>query len=327
MKVMIKIILALYLFLNALSGALGLEAKADEIHLKNGQKIEGTIVDQTPRSLILQSDVVGKLAVDRAIVQRYVVEEIKKGGKEDSFLEDEKKEPKVTAVKAKHKAVIQALDDWERKFSMGYSMTAGNSEASQLNMNLDLHKRSPADEWIIGWAHSFSSSQGKMDSRKFDGLIRYAYSFGQNLRWYHFAKMQGSQDRFADIDYRLVPSTGLGYWFKDQKDFKLMAETALGFQHTNYRKDKEAKNEFILIPRFFMEKHLLEGLHVNTSATFYPSLSDPGVYRSQYKAELTNAINDRSAMKFSFTKDYNSDPPEDVKRSDYAVVSSFEYSF
>jgi len=63
---------------------------------------------------------------------------------------------------------------------------------------------------------------------------RYAYSFSEEMKWYHFYKIEGSQDRFANVDSRITPSSGLGYWFSDEDDYKAMVESALGYEHTSY---------------------------------------------------------------------------------------------
>ena len=64
-----------------------------------------------------------------------------------------------------------------------------------------------------------------MDTQNWYGMLRYAFSFWER-RWYNFYRLEADHDRFANIDYRIVPSCGIGYWFSDKEDYKAMAELA-----------------------------------------------------------------------------------------------------
>ncbi len=102
-------------------------------------------------------------------------------------------------------------------------------------------------------------------------MARYAYSFGGDLKWYNFYKLEADEDYFADIDYRLTPSTGVGYWFSDTDDLKAMAEMGLGYQYTNYRIEVKSTGEPVLVPRIFIDKRLIAKLHLSEDLTAYPS--------------------------------------------------------
>ena len=69
-----------------------------------------------------------------------------------------------------------------------------------------------------------------MNAQRYDGMARYAFSFGKHLAWYNFYAFEAMHDRFANIDWRLTPSTGLGYWFADEAAWKATVELALDDQ-------------------------------------------------------------------------------------------------
>lgn len=88
----------------------------------------------------------------------------------------------------------------------------------RVSSELMINRKTDSDEWTGQLKAYFSTSNDEIDAKKFYGMGRYAFSYGSNLKWYNFYKFEADQDRFANIDYRLIPSTGVGYWFSDLED-------------------------------------------------------------------------------------------------------------
>ena len=275
---------------------------AEEIHLKNGDRISGSIIEETDHKVIIETEAMGQIAIEKDFIK----------------YEEEKQIDTAEQGDAPH---------WQRKASIGYSQTSGNTEASQGSVELSFNRKTGDDEWTGQFKAYLSTSNEKMDAKKFYGMGRYAYSFSRDLKWYNFYKLEADQDHFANIDYRFIPSTGIGYWFSDEEDWKFMAEGALGFEHTNYRDATDSDNEAILIPRGFLEKKLIGSLKFSEDITLYPSISEGGDYRLHSETALINPINDKTSWKVSFIDDYNSSPSGTTKKNDFRLISSIDYVF
>jgi len=213
---------------------------AEEIRLKNGDRISGKIIEETDRKVVIETQAMGQVSIEK------------------DFIEYEE-------IKQVNEAQGENMPQWQRKASFGYSQTSGNTEASQGSLEVSVNRKTGADEWSGLLKAYLSTSNEKMDAKKFYGMGRYAYSYGNDLKWYNFYKIEADQDRFANIDYRMIPSTGIGYWFSDQEDWKLMTEGAIGFQHTNYRDATESDNEAVIIPRGFLEIKLIGSMKLSLS--------------------------------------------------------------
>ena len=165
-----------------------------------------------------------------------------------------------------------------------------------------------------------------MDAQRWNLMSRYAFSFGE-MKWYNFYKAEANHDRFANIDYRIIPSSGVGYWFSDAEDFKAMAELGLGLEYTNYRDATKDETEAVLIPRGFLQKRLWGQSRISEDLTLYPSLEDMGEYRLHSATVFSNPINDALSLELSLINDYDSDPPANIKKHDMRLISSLVYSF
>ena len=217
---------------------------------------------------------------------------------------------------------------WEGSISAGYNITRGNTENDQLSAGLFLRRnRMRIDEITLKGDVFYSASNKETDGQKLYGLARYAFSFGEDKKWYNFYMIEANHDRFANIDYRLIPGVGAGYWFFNLPETKMMAEIAIGLEHTDYRDETEDSNEAILIPRAFLEKGLFINSKLTQDVTLYPSLRDVGEFRLHSETTFTNPITDKLSLNFSLINDYDSDPPDDTKSHDLRLISSLAYGF
>ena len=191
---------------------------------------------------------------------------------------------------------------------------------------LEFAMSSSKDEINFKTMIQYSSADKKMDSQKWYNLLRYGRSLKESA-WYYFTKIEADHDYFANIDYRITPSAGLGYWFCDRDDYKLLTELGVGYQHTNYRDATKSSNEPVLIPRGYFEKEIIGKSRLSQELVLYPSLKDTGDYRLHSETALINPINDKLSLKLSFIDDYNSAPAAGTKKNDTLFASSLSYSF
>jgi len=275
---------------------------ADEIYLKNKDRVSGKIIKEDNGVVVIETQAMGLLSIKKEFVERISADEI------------------IRPVEEKEDVL------WEREFSLGYNKSNGNTQNSQFSTRLFIHRKTDHNEFHLQGDSFYSSSNKEMDAQKYNGMIRYAFSFAES-KWYNFYKFEANHDRFANIDYRIIPSTGLGYWFSDQEDWKLMSELGLGLEHTSYRDNTKNDNEVVLIPRAFFEKKLFGESKISQDTTLYPSLEDTSEYRLHSETAFINPINGSLSVKFSLIDDYDSDPPTNTKKNDLRFISSLIYSF
>ncbi len=281
---------------------------ADEIILKNQDRITGVIIDDGQESMVIDTEAMGRISV-----QKEFVEAIKVPGQEVAA-----KEP---AVVAEEKPKL-----WSKEVAVSYSRTTGNTEKAQSALSAKFIRKTDDNEFTIEGESSYSSTDKKMDSQKWNAMTRYAYSFWEK-KWYHFYKLEADHDRFANINYRLIPSTGLGYWFSDTDDWKAMTEGAIGLEHTDFRDSTKDSDEAIFIGRGYLEKKIFGESRIIEDAYIYPSLSETGEYRLRSEISFVNPISDVLSLKLSLTVDYDSDPPTDTKKTDTRFTTALQYSF
>ncbi|MFC1576836.1 YdiY family protein [Candidatus Omnitrophota bacterium] len=326
---------------------------ADEVYLKNGDKITGEVTEERTRNIIVTTDAMGEVTIDRSSIERIERHDVLYFNNNDRISGSIVSESEtditirsetlgtITVKKGTIKKQTDAIQDrveakknkpqeieWKREVSAGYTLSKGNTENSTMAGSFFLSRNMKhVDEVTLKGDVYYGESDKKMDAQRWYGMGRYAVSFGSSRRWYGFVRGEADHDRFANIDYRLIPSAGVGYWLYDLEDLKLLAELAIGLEHTDFRDETEDSNEAIYIPRIYAEKKLFDAVSISESLTFYLPFAKVSNYRLRSKTSLNTSINEMLTFRIQLIDDYNSAPPDDTSKNDMRIISSLAYSF
>jgi putative salt-induced outer membrane protein YdiY len=215
---------------------------------------------------------------------------------------------------------------WNKELTAGYTQSTGNTQNSQLNASVEAKRKRKEDEIDLKASTLYSSQNKKMDGQKHNASARYGFSLWEE-GWYGFYKFAVDHDRFANIDYRMIPTAGIGYWFSDTAEWKAQAEVGFGIEHTNYRDNTKETTDAILVPRAFFEKAVFYTATLSQEIVLYPNLEDSEKYRIYAETRFTNPLSENMSLRCSFIDEFNSDPAGDSKKNDTKTVLSIVYSF
>jgi len=298
---------AVWVWLLAL-GVMAHAAGADEIYLINGDRLTGQITKETTDHVVLEHGVLGsvKVTVDQ-------IDHLVRAG--------------AVAEPAAKTMDASPGTPWTREMTLGYDLNRGNTEAEGLSGGFSASRKTTHDEWTLQASGEYGTSKRRMDVQRYGASARYASSFGSRLVWYQFYKVDAGHDRFANIEWRAVPSAGLGYWFADRADWKAMTEVGLGWERTSFRDATANRSEVVLVPRGFAEKTFRGETTLSQDVTVWPVMSDRGKYRLRAETVLTNPITAGLSLRVNFIDDYQSDPGSGTKKNDARILSSLVYAF
>jgi putative salt-induced outer membrane protein YdiY len=293
-----------------------LDVLADEIYLENNDRITGKIEQINDGFVLIQTEAMGMISVDKGAIKKII-------HKEAVIEEKQADAPEVQSERGQDKPV-----SWKGEIAAGFNRTTGNTREDNFAASVLFSRQNKKiDEWTIKGNLFYSSAERKMDEQKWYAMGRYAFSFGRHKKWYNFYRIEADHDRFADIDYRLVPAAGIGYWFFDLEDTKLMAEVGGGIEKTHFKSTTKNTSEWVFVPRVWLEKRLFENITFAQGVSLYPEFEDFGTYRLRSETSCDFKINNHLKLRFSVFDDYKSDPPRDTKKNDLRFITSLAYSF
>lgn len=275
-------------------------AQAETFVLANGDRITGEFLESTEAGIRVQTLALGEVLIKK------------------EFL---------SASGLKQASTDKKGSGWKRSFSFGYTKTSGNTQNSRFSAGVSADRKTAAHEVNLKGGAYYSSSSNKMDSQKWDASAKYAFSFGHLGRWYNFYKFEGNHNRFTDVDYRLIPSAGIGHWFSDRPVLKAFLECGFGFERTRFRSDGGYENSMILVPRFHFEKDLIGKTKLIQDLIGYPSLENLSAFRLHSETSFVNPVDKNLSLKLSFINDYDAEPDGVAKKNDLRFVSALVYTF
>jgi len=220
------------------------------------------------------------------------------------------------------------LEGWTGDIFVGYNKTSGNTEKASGSLTAQAVKEFEKSQFTLKSNIFYSESDKKMDGQKWDALAKYSYDFGAEDRWFNLYQVLVDHDYFADIDYRVTPSGGVGYHLYRTEDWTWDADVGLGYRITRHRINEAADDEVLTaLVHTFMKKKVLENAFVSEDLTVYPGLeADAGVLlRSE--SIFTNPLSENLNLELKYIVDYNSEPAADKKKTDTQFVAGIKYTF
>jgi len=219
------------------------------------------------------------------------------------------------------------LDGWTGDIFVGYTKTNGNTNKSTGSASAQAVKKFKRSQYTIKGNWLYSNTNDKMDGQKWDVLNRYTWDFGKEYRWYSFAQVLVDHDYFADIDYRVTPSAGVGYHILTGEDFIWDADAGVGYRITRYRinsaKDDEAPT---MVAHTFLKKKIFDKAFLSEDLTVYPGFkADDGIVLHS-ETVFSNPLRDNLDFEIKYIIDHNTEPAG-KKKTDTQIIAGIKYKF
>ena len=122
---------------------------------------------------------------------------------------------------------------WHGSFSVGLSMTSGNSDANSYNLGFDL-KYDPKTKNVLkfGGLYLRSDANGETTADKRTAFARDEYSLTD--RFFVYGEVVYLSDAIAQVDYLVSPNAGAGYKFVKTDAVTLEASAGFGGAFEKY---------------------------------------------------------------------------------------------
>lgn len=332
---------------------------ADQIILKNGDQLTGSVVSSDGKTLTLKSEFAGEVKIQWDAIQKinssqplYItgkdgqvlvgnVKSIDGTFAVDTASSGEVRLAKevVQSVRSKeqqiaYEAEIDKLrhpkltDFWGGVVDTGLAIARGNTATSTFNLSGKAARTTEKDKigvYVLSlYANNKSTGKSVTTASMIAGGSR--YDFNINSRLFAFGQLDLLHDRFQHMDLRLAPNGGIGYrLIKTEKNsFDLTAGGGLNkefFTDSTSRASGEALLGEAYSHKFSKTTMLTESLQ------FFPNLKKTGEFRYVFNFGLNTELTKLLSWQLTFTNLYLSNPPLGVKTSDGILTTGLRFSF
>jgi putative salt-induced outer membrane protein YdiY len=335
---------------------------ADQIVLKNGDRLTGTIEKSDDKELVIKTEFAGKVTVQWPAIQELKSEQPLHVGLKDGktivgpvATRDGKLEIATKTagnVEAPKDAVALMRNDpeqlaweksqhpglregWDGGINVGFGLTAGNSETKNLALAFNGTRTGLHDKLILYAGSVYSTNDlapaaTRVTANTNKGGARYDRDI--TPRWFGFVNTDFFTDALQDLNLRSVFGGGLGF-HAIKRDSTTLLDILGGanYTHENYTQVAPLPH---LIHNFaaaqigdeFMHK-FAKSTVITQRAYFFPDFNNAGEYRATFDLGTVTKINKWMGWQNTFGDVYVTNPPTGKKKNDVVFTTGLNLTF
>lgn len=338
---------------------------ADQITMKNGDRLTGTVTKSDEKTLTFKSELAGTVTIPwdavETITSAAPLNVTLKGGevlvgplmtRGDRFEVETPNAGKVETEKARvanirskeEEAAYQAqlerlrnprlLDLWGGFFDLGYATTRGNARTNTFTIGMNAARVTPRDKigtyfnslYATNSTVTTQNPQGRGVSTANATRGGIRYDLNINKKVFTFGFTDLEFDEFQKLDLRFVGGGGFGY-------------RAIRNERTNFdvfgggslNKEFFQNNVHRTSGEILFGEELAHKLSKSTSLrerwVIFPNVSQGGEYRMQFDAGMVTALAKWLAWQVSLSDRYISNPLPGTKSNDVLFTTGVRFTF
>jgi putative salt-induced outer membrane protein YdiY len=296
-------------------------SKADQIVLKNGDKLNGTIGLITGGSMTFTSPVLGQLTIKLTDLQSYTTSEpatvrLKTGqiitapisqGTADKI---QTVPDKVTPT-AQVKDVNPPAEKWTGNIVFNGELNRGNTYNDTVGLSAQATLRRDStfanDKFIAGADYNVANTGRTRDNvtttDNMDAMIEYDKYLTE--KFFGYGNIGYLHDRIAALNVQLTPGLGVGYQWFEQPDFNFSTEGGITYLYQDFR-TSGVQQDVAFRLAYHIDKAINDKVSVFNDAEFIAALEDPSNY----------VINADAGIQANLTKNFFSQFKVQYRRND-----------
>lgn len=339
---------------------------ADQITLKNGDRLTGTVVKSDGKSLVLHTDSAGNVTLQFADVQEIKTDQelhvsLKNGKtvvgsvttadgkleiatKTSGTVEASKDDVTLIRNDAEQQAYDKSLHPglthgWNGGANVGFSVARGNSQTENLAVAFNAVHPSLNDK-ITLYASSIDTTNNLATPSTVANLNQGGFRYDRNVdtRLFVFGAADFMSNALQFLDLRQVYTGGFGFHAIASDPTTLDFLGGVNYTHETYSNGTlispgvytsyGVTNRFVALTLGEeLNQKLGKSTVVTQNFTFYPDLQQTGEYRGTFNLGTVTKISKWLGWQNQFGDIYVSNPPIGAKKNDLILTTGLNISF
>ncbi len=315
---------------------------ADEIILKNGDRLTGTVTSAEGETLLLETDYSDPVKILKSKVMKINIAE----PAEIHLIQGEILKGKVRS-EGDGKIIIEAIpgredahvawnnvaainpppkkkSTWNGDVTVGANKQSGNTERTSAFIGATAVRRTPQDRYSLRYLFNYAEEDSEISARNTYGAGKYDYFFTE--KFYGYLSVELLNDEFKNLNLRTVVGPGVGYQFWDDNIKSLLLEGGISYFSENLEEGEDT--DWITARLAADLRYTLWGSVVFSDyLVVYPSLEDSGQYQLRNEAAISTALSSDWSLRLAHILERDSNPPLNVKKNDQNWILGLQYGF
>jgi putative salt-induced outer membrane protein YdiY len=322
---------------------------ADELLLKNGDRLTGKIQRLVEGKLVFKPDVAEDITIDISSVETFSSDlPIELNLKDGTILNQKaiEAEPNRFAIEGSDTVQPQTFElanlmsinppekpkpKWTGNISAGLTATQGNTSTDSVNASINLTRRSEKDrtkltaDYAKGRQEDPDTEVKKTTEDWWRIKAKYDYFFSKKL--YGYLDGRYEKDSIAQLDRRVVLGGGAGYQWIESDDMNLSTEAGLASVYEKFDNQTSSNSELSIQLGYNFDKKLYKSIMFLHDLTYYPSTDNFSNYYLTTTAELRTYFTERMFANFKAIYNYDATPAMGAGNTDVKYILSVGLSF
>jgi putative salt-induced outer membrane protein len=332
---------------------------ADQVTLKNGDRLSGSILKYDGKNLMLKSDLAGEVAIPwenvTAVTSTQPLSITLKDGQRvvgivttdgAKFQVATKETGNVTASRESVQAIRSVpeqtaydteidryknprlIDLWTGTFDLGFAETHGNSDTKTFTLGSAAVRATSRDKITVNYTQIFSSSNASGTNLTTANAKRggIAYDLNVTPKMFVFGLVNLENDQFQSLDLRFAPAGGLGYHAIKSENTILDLSLGASLNKEFFAGGVDHTYGEVLLGEELTHK-FSKTISLHQTLTLYPNVSSVGNYRMNFDISAAAAIKKWMSFQLSASDRLLSNPLPGRKENDILFTTGLRFIF
>jgi putative salt-induced outer membrane protein YdiY len=194
---------------------------------------------------------------------------------------------------------------WYGNANFGFSLTAGNSETTNLGLSFDIYDELATALWSISATYILATTEGEETANKLDSRLRYDYT-GLG-RFFVYGLLYGGFNRQAGLDALVAPSAGVGYTLLETEATRFSLSAGGAVRNESFQNDS-TNTEFSLVGGQNFSLTIDDDTNLTQSFAYVPNTSQFSDYLLRADLSFTTMFTDLLGWTLNLIYDYRNQP-------------------
>lgn len=323
-----------------------LTTQADELVLKNGDRLTGKVVHLVDGKMAFKSDAAGAVTVNLADIQTFSSDEPVTVNLKDGTTFNQK----ILAAEAGRFAVAGAenlkpqqfsvadivsinkpIPKWTGEVSVGMTSTHGNTKTETVSASANATKRTEQDRTTVSadYAKSKQRDPDTGDDVTVEDWWRakgkYDYFFSK--KGYGYLDVRYEKDAVAELDRRVIVGVGGGYQWIESDDMNFSTEFGLASLYEKFDNQTDSNSEMSLQLGYNFDKKLRKNIKFTHDLTYYPAIDKISDYYMTTTAGLRADFTEKLFLTLKAIFNYDATPATGRGSTDTKYFLGLGYRF
>ena len=313
------------------------------IHLKNGDRISGTILSETANSVRLTNSFLGAFEVPLAEISKREVQATPVAAtvtntpvvaavtntvpaKTNVVVTAPPKEPKPPLSPANPEAtpIASTPSHWKHDFRFGVNLRYATKDSHEfLSLLKSTYGKQPFRH-IFDINFKYGRVEGALSANSLAASEKTEYQLSP--RSYVFGLIGGGYDEIRKIDYQFEVGPGYGIELLKLTNFVWKSEIGFNYLQQN-RADQTRQNTYSVRIAEIFAWRIWEKLTADLKAEYFQNLDEFGEYRLRIESTLRYPVTKSLSLNLDVIDLYDTQPPQDVSQNDLQIRSTIGVTF